>query len=165
MTYWAQKLPKYFRIGPYGLTATAIITLSVLFRTILVVFHFPEVNSDEGKMGIAGMHIAFQGQHPIYHYGQDYLGIIEAYIAAPFFRLFGISDITLRIGMLIMFALFMIVMYWLASLLYSKRLALVHNHETFSGTKRCGSHVFYFLLAASCVIYRHQKRFYKRVSI
>jgi hypothetical protein len=125
MTYWAQKLPKYFRIGPYGLTATAIITLSVLFRTILVVFHFPEVNSDEGKMGIAGMHIAFQGQHPIYHYGQDYLGIIEAYIAAPFFRLFGISDITLRIGMLIMFALFMIVMYWLASLLYSKRLALV----------------------------------------
>jgi len=54
------------------------------------------------------MHIAFQGQHPIYHYGQDYLGIIEAYIAAPFFRLFGISDITLRIGMLIMFALFMI---------------------------------------------------------
>ena len=53
------------------------------------------------------------------------MGVLEAYIAAPFFRLFGVSDITLRIGMLIMFALFMIVMYWLASLLYSKRLALV----------------------------------------
>jgi hypothetical protein len=125
MTYWTQKLRKYLQMGPYGLAATAIITLSVLFRTILVVFHFPEVNSDEGKMGIAGMHIAFQGQLPIYHYGQDYLGVLEAYIAAPFFRLFGISDITLRIGMLIMFALFMIVMYWLTSLLYSKRLALV----------------------------------------
>jgi hypothetical protein len=125
MTYWTQKLPKYFQMGPYGLAATAIITLSVLFRTILVAFHFPEVNSDEGKMGIAGMHIAFQGQHPIYNYGQNYLGVLEAYIAAPFFRLFGISDITLRIGMLIMFMLFMIVMYWLASLLYSKRLALV----------------------------------------
>jgi 4-amino-4-deoxy-L-arabinose transferase-like glycosyltransferase len=125
MTYWSQKLPKYFRVGPYGLTATAIITLSVLFRTILVMFHFPEVNSDEGKMALAGMHIAFLGQHPIYDYGQDYLGVLEAYIAAPFFRLFGVSDITLRIGMLIMFALFMIVMYWLASLLYSKRLALV----------------------------------------
>ena len=112
-------------MGPYGLAATAIITLSVLFRAVLVAFHFPEVNSDEGKMGIAGMHIAFQGRHPIYHYGQDYLGVLEAYIAAPFFRLFGISDITLRIGMLILFALFMITMYWLASLLYSKRLALV----------------------------------------
>lgn len=125
MTYWTLKLPKYLRMGPYGLAATAIITLSVLFRTILVVFHFPEVNSDEGRMGIAGIHIAIQGQHPIYIYGQDYMGVLEAYIAAPFFRLFGISDITLRIGMLIMFMLFMIVMYWLASQLYSKRLALV----------------------------------------
>jgi hypothetical protein len=125
MTYWNQKLSKYLKMGPYGLAATAIITLSVLFRTILVAFHFPEVNSDEGKMGLAGMHIAFQGQLPIYHYGQNYLGVLEAYIAAPFFRLFGISDITLRIGMLILFALFMIVMYWLSSLLYSKRLALV----------------------------------------
>src|SRR6266516_4081241 len=125
MTYCMQKLPKYLRIGPYGLAASMIIILSVLFRLILVVFHFPEVNSDEGKMGIAGMHIAFQGQHPIYHYGQNYLGVLEAYIAAPIFRLFGVSDITLRIGMLILFALFMISMYWLTSLLYSKRLALV----------------------------------------
>ena len=68
MTYWTQKLPKYLRIGPYGLAATAIITLSVLFRMILVVFHFPEINSDEGKMGIAGMHIAFRGQFLIYLY-------------------------------------------------------------------------------------------------
>ncbi|HJT55684.1 MAG TPA: hypothetical protein VJ761_04250, partial [Ktedonobacteraceae bacterium] len=125
MTYWKQRLSKYVRMGPYGIAATAIITLSVLFRTILVIFHFPEVNSDEGKMGIAGMHIAFQGQHPIYHYGQDYLGVIEAYIAAPIFRLFGVSDITLRVGMLLMFVLFMIFMYWLTTLLYSKRLALV----------------------------------------
>src|SRR5215472_11510130 len=125
MIYWTQKLSKYLKMGPYGLAATAIITLSLLFRTILVAFHFPEVNSDEGKMGLAGMHIAFQGQHPIYHYGQDYLGVLEAYIAVPFFRLFGVSDITLRIGMLLMFMLFMIAMYWLASLLYSKRLALV----------------------------------------
>ncbi len=125
MTYRTQKLSKYLRMGPYGLAATAIITVSVVFRVILVVFHFPEVNSDEGKMGLAGMHIAFQGQFPIYHYGQNYLGVLEAYIAAPFFRLFGVSDITLRTGMLIMFMLFMFVMYWLASLLYSKRLALV----------------------------------------
>jgi len=125
MTYWMQKLPKYLRIGPYGLAASMIIILSVLFRLIMVVFHFPEVNSDEGKMGIAGMHIAFQGQHPIYHYGQNYLGVLEAYIAAPIFRLFGVSDITLRTGMLILFAFFMISMYLLTSLLYSKRLALV----------------------------------------
>src|SRR5579884_3665429 len=120
-----RNLSKYVRMGPYGIAASVIIALSVIFRTILVLFYFPETNSDEGKMGIAGMHIAFQGQHPIYHYGQDYLGVLEAYIAAPFFRLFGVSIFTLRIGMIIMFALFMIVMYWLTSLLYSKRLALM----------------------------------------
>jgi hypothetical protein len=125
MAYWKQKCSKYLRMGPYGLAATIIIALAVLFRTILVVFHFPEVNSDEGKMGIGGMHIAFQGAFQIYDYGQGYLGVLEAYIAAPFFRLFGVSDITLRIGMLLMFAVFMIIMYWLASLLYGKRLALV----------------------------------------
>jgi hypothetical protein len=125
MTIWMQKLAKYVRLGPYGIAATAIISLSVLFRVILVVLHFPETNSDEGKMGIAGMHIAFEGQHPLYHYGQDYLGVLEAYIAAPIFRLFGVSVITLRIGMLILFTLFMISMYWLTCLLYSKRLALV----------------------------------------
>jgi hypothetical protein len=124
MTHLTQKIQKYIRIGPYGLVATAIIACSVLFRTILVAFHFPTVNSDEGKMGIAGMHIAFQGQFLIYHYGQNYLGVLEAYLAAPFFRLFGVSDITLRIGMLLMFMLFMLVMYWLTTLLYSKRLAL-----------------------------------------
>jgi hypothetical protein len=125
MNYRLQKFAQYARTGPYGLAATVIITLSVLFRVVLVALHFPWVNSDEGKMGIEAMHIAFQGKHPIYLYGQNYLGVLEAYIAAPFFRLFGVSDVTLRIGMLILFALFMISMYWLTSLLYSKRLALV----------------------------------------
>ena len=125
MTDWKLRLTKYLRMGPYGLAATILITLSVLFRTILVIFHYPEINSDEGKMALAGMHLAFQGQFTIYDYGQDYLGVLEGDIAAPFFRLFGVSDITLRIGMLLMFLLFMISMYWLASLLYSKRLALV----------------------------------------
>ena len=71
------------------------------------------------------MHIAFQGQHPIYLYGQNYMGVLEAYLAAPVMRLFGVSSLTLRLGMLLMFALFLIALYWLGSLLYTKRLALV----------------------------------------
>jgi hypothetical protein len=124
MIHWRLHLSKYLHMGPYGLAATLIITVSVLFRTILVLFHFPEINSDEGKMALSGMHLAFQGKFTIYDYGQDYLGVLEGDIAAPFFRLFGVSDITLRIGMLLMFLLFMVAMYWLGSLLYSKRLAL-----------------------------------------
>lgn len=125
MVDWRQKLAKYFKVGPYGVAASAIIAGSVIFRVLLLAFNYPEVNSDEGTMGIEAMHIAFQGQHPIYLYGQDYMGVLEAYIAVPFFHLFGVSEFTLRIGMLIMYALFMLAMYWLSSLLYTKRLALV----------------------------------------
>jgi hypothetical protein len=77
---WMQKLAQYLRMGPCGLAATVIIAVSVLFRTILVILHFPEINSDEGKMALAGMHIAFLGQFPIYDYGQDYLGVLEGYM-------------------------------------------------------------------------------------
>lgn len=120
-----QKLTKYSKIGPYGVAASVLMAWAIIFRLVLLLFHYPEVNSDEGTMGIAALHIAFQGQHPIYFYGQPYMGVLEAYLAAPFFRLFGVSDLTLRLGMLIMFALFLVAIYWLGSLLYSKRLALV----------------------------------------
>jgi hypothetical protein len=121
----AEKRIKYLKMGPYGKAASAIIVWSVVFRVILVALNYPEVNSDEGTMGIEAIHIAFQGQHPIYLYGQDYMGVLEAYIAAPFFHLFGVSAFTLRIGMILMFALFMVAIYQLATLLYSKKLALV----------------------------------------
>ena len=125
MLYPKWKLTKYFRLNAYGVAASAIIICAAIFRMTLMALTYPEVNSDEGTMGIEAMHIAFQGKHPIYLYGQNYMGVLEAYIAALFFRLFGVSAFTLRIGMLMMFVLFMVAMYWLGSLLYSKKLALV----------------------------------------
>lgn len=125
MTHLDLRWKKHYNTGAYGIIASIIIVCSVAFRLILLVFNYPEVNSDEGAMGIEAMHIAFQGQHPIYLYGQQYMGVLEAYVAAPFFHLFGVSALTLRIGMLILFTLFMIAAYWLSGLLYSKKLALV----------------------------------------
>src|SRR2546429_532425 len=48
-----------------------------------------------------------------------------AYTSAVFFHLFGVSVFTLRTGMIIMFTLFMVSMYSLISLLYTKKLALL----------------------------------------
>ena len=70
------------------------------------------------------IHIAFQGEHPVFMYGQNYMGTIQAYIAAGMFRLFGISMFNLRIGLAFLFALFLYAMYLLASLLYNRGLAL-----------------------------------------
>ena len=125
MFRWSAIRWKRPKVGSYEMIAFAIIVLAVILRIVLVALNMPEANSDEGTMGLEAMHIAFQGQHPVFLYGQDYMGVLEAYIAAVFFRLFGVSVFTLRIGMIMMFTLFMVSMYFLTSLLYTKKLALL----------------------------------------
>ena len=69
-------------------------------------------------------HIAYNGEHPIVFYSRNYLGAIEAYLGAAFFRLFGPSPFSLRLGIILLDALFFASMYLLTSLLYTKKLAL-----------------------------------------
>ena len=116
---------KQLKIGSYGIWAGVIIVVATLLRLVLIAQGWPHSNADEDTMGIMGMHIAYNGAHPIFFYGQHYMGTLEAYIAAAFFRLFGASVFTLRLGPVLMFALFLANMYLLTSLLYTKKLALI----------------------------------------
>jgi hypothetical protein len=125
MFRWSTIRLRRLKVGSYEMIALTIIALAVVVRVVLVALNMPEANSDEGTMGLEAMHIAVRGEHPVFLYGQDYMGVLEAYIASVFFRLIGVSVFTLRIGMLIMFALFMVSMYFLTSLLYTKKLALL----------------------------------------
>jgi hypothetical protein len=117
-------ISKRINISPYGLCAIALIAVAALVRLILMAQGWPETNSDEGTMGLEAMHIAFRGEHPIFLYGQNYMGMVEAYLGAALFRLFGVSLFNLRLGMLLLFTLFLIAMYALVCLLYSKKFAL-----------------------------------------
>ena len=125
MSYWDKKYLKRLRINSYELAALVIIALAVLLRIFLIVKGWPATDSDEGTMGLEAMHIAFRGEHPIFLYGQNYMGMIEAYLGALLFRLIGVSLFSLRLGMVILFTLFLMSLYALTSLLYSKKLALV----------------------------------------
>lgn len=118
----SSKLPK---LGVSGVLAVAIILLAVALRIALIAQGWPLLDSDEGTMGLMGMHIAFRREYPLFFYAQGYMGAAEAYLAAILFRLFGVSSFTLRLGLVGMFALFLLGMYLLTSLLYSKKLALV----------------------------------------
>ena len=115
---------KYLKFGIYELSALAIIIFATLLRVVLVALNWPQTNSDEGTFGIMAMHIAYRGEHPSFFYGQNYLGPLEAYIGAAFFRVFGVSVFTLRLGNIILFTLFLIFMYLLTSMLYNKKMAL-----------------------------------------
>ena len=109
----------------YGLIASAIIVCATLLRLLFDALGWPATNSDEGTMGIMAMHIAFRGEHPVLFYGQNYMGAMEAYLAAVFFHLFGTSLFTVRLSVILLDVLFLLSMYLLTSLLYSKKLALV----------------------------------------
>ncbi len=115
---------KYFKIGIYEIYALAIIIFGTLLRVLLAALKWPLLNSDEGTMGIMALHIAYRGEHPIFYYGQNYMGTIDAYIGAGLFHIFGASMFTLRLGIIILYVPFMAAMYFLTSVLYTKRLAL-----------------------------------------
>src|SRR5436305_3634176 len=105
--------------------AFLIMSFTELLRIFLIALGWPHSNADEETMGIIAMHIAYHGEHPIFFYGQNYMGVLEEYIAAAFFQLFGISVFSLRLVPVLFFALFLANMYLLTSLLYTKKLALI----------------------------------------
>src|ERR1700719_2383521 len=109
----------------YDVCAGAIIAIGTLLRLVFILLGWPASYNDEGTLGLMALHITYKGAHPLLYYGQDYLGSLEAYLGAGFFHLFGPSTATLRLGLLLLFALFLIAMYFLASLLYAKSLALI----------------------------------------
>ncbi len=113
------------RLDGYNLWAGAIIIVGTLLRLAFILLGWPASYNDEGTLGLMALHIAYKGAHPLLYYEQDYLGSLEAYLGAGFFHLFGPSTPALRPGLLLLFALFLVSMYFLAALLYSKSLALV----------------------------------------
>src|SRR5438105_1564918 len=93
---WLERLSR----SKYELYALLIIALAVCLRVLLTILGWPTTNADEGTMGIMARHIAYNGEHPIFYYGQSYMGTREAYLGAAFFRLFGASLFTLRLGLI-----------------------------------------------------------------
>src|ERR1700730_962493 len=115
---------KYLHIGPYGLSVAGILALAITLRLILISQSWPVLDSDEGTMGIMALHIAYHGATPVFFYGQNYMGALEAYIAAPLFYLFGPSGFALHFGLLFIYVCSLVVIYLLTSALYSRGFAL-----------------------------------------
>ena len=113
------------KFGVLGLIAGGLILAATLLRLVLIALGWPLTNSDEGTIGIMALHIAYQGEHPTFFYGQHYMGSWEAFLAAGLFRLFGPSLFLLRLSTLSMFVLALLGIYLLSLLLFSRTWALV----------------------------------------
>ncbi|SCG59923.1 hypothetical protein [Micromonospora zamorensis] len=90
------------------LTAVAVVA-GVGYRLWLLVNAAPPTNSDEATMGLAALHIARGEGFPVWFYGQQYMGTLEAYLAAPVFALAGgPSLLGLRLPTLALYLLFLV---------------------------------------------------------
>jgi hypothetical protein len=108
-----------------GLIAFVIGLLGVGFRVWLTAVDAPLTNSDEATMGLAALHIWRGVDFPVYFYGQNYMGTIEAYLSAPLIGLLGTTTLALRLPTLALYALFLFLAYALTKRVYSPWLGVV----------------------------------------
>lgn len=76
-------------------------------------------------MNLAALHIFQARDFPIFFYGQHYLGVLEAYIGALLFHIFGPSVLIMRLETIGFCAAFLVVLYALTRRLYTHNFALV----------------------------------------
>src|SRR5229473_1530259 len=86
--------------------------LALLIRAWLVVHTQGVIAGDEAMVGLQAENI-LRGQHPVYYYGQPYMGSLEAYFAALLFAIAGPSVWTLR-AVSILLSVFRLVQRWQA---------------------------------------------------
>jgi F5/8 type C domain-containing protein/dolichyl-phosphate-mannose-protein mannosyltransferase len=66
--------------------------------------------SDSAIIALMAMH-ALRGKFYAFYWGQSYMGSLESLGVAPFFALFGVSDVTLSMGLLPWYVLFAVALY------------------------------------------------------
>jgi hypothetical protein len=69
----------------------------LLVRLAIIFSPLGQIDGDEAVVGLMARHIAFLGERPVFYWGQPYLGSLEAFSAAPLFRLFDSSTLLLKL--------------------------------------------------------------------
>ncbi len=79
-----------------GFLLTLVLVLSFAFRLIIsALLH--SSTFDTATVGLMALNI-LDGERPLFFYGQQYMGALEAYLAAALFRVFGFSMLSLSLS-------------------------------------------------------------------
>ncbi len=105
--------------------ALVVLAFAAIYRLALLLRGWPGLDSDEAIVGLMARHILLRGEHPIFFYGQYYLGPLQAYAAAALFFLFGSSQLTLRLVVLPVILGFFAAMYALGRAAYGRAVGLL----------------------------------------
>jgi Dolichyl-phosphate-mannose-protein mannosyltransferase len=85
------------RVSPFSVGLAAAVAIGLALRLAILAGPLGEIDGDEAIVGLMARHIAFLGEYPVFYWGQPYLGSLEAFSAAPLFRLFGYSTLLLKL--------------------------------------------------------------------
>src|SRR5579885_3469916 len=90
----------YARIRRHGmLEALAVVVMlaaAAAVRLALAARGWPGVNSDESVMGLMADDVLWHGAHPVFFYGQHYMGALQAYLSVPIFLIVGPTTFALH---------------------------------------------------------------------
>ena len=103
----------------------AVIVLAGLaLRLALLARDVPTLDSDEATLGLMGIHL-LHGQWFAYFWGQQYMGSLEAILAAPLIAVLGPTTLALRLPVILMGLGAVATVYALGERLFSRRVGLV----------------------------------------
>jgi hypothetical protein len=70
---------------------------TLAWRLVFLLWTDFAIESDEAVIGLMAKHIGELREFPVWYYGQEYMGALEAYVAAPFVKLFGPRAVSLKL--------------------------------------------------------------------
>ena len=119
-----QTVARRLRLDEWSVVAL-ILALAALGRLVLAAHGWPDFDSDESIVGLMTDDILRHGAHPVFFYGQNYMGALQAYLAVPFFLLLGATPFALLVTATIETILFFLVLYLFTREVFSREVALV----------------------------------------
>jgi hypothetical protein len=81
----------------FALGVSAALVVGLALRLAIIASPLGEIDGDEAVVGLMARHIAFRGETPVFYWGQPYLGSLEAFTAAPLFKIFDSSTYLLKL--------------------------------------------------------------------
>jgi hypothetical protein len=85
------------RLSPFAVGLAGVLAVGLALRLAIIASPLGEIDGDEAIVGLMARHIAFLGERPVFYWGQPYLGSLEAFSAAPLFRVFDSSTPLLKL--------------------------------------------------------------------
>lgn len=120
----ASHVPWWRRAGREHLAVAALLVVATVVRLALAARGWPQLDSDEGIVGLMVSDVAALRHFPVFFYGQQYMGATLAYLGVPAFLLFGPTTFALRATITVEIVAFLLVLYLFTRTVYSRTVAL-----------------------------------------